>query len=475
MTNFSFKMLGRTPKLLNRWFFRTPGRALEQAYVAALNVKAIEDEHFAGQPIAKGQAEHSVSVQAYFEAERDKYLRIVRVRLAEFKTSRSILDLSQQSAFAQGVFSQSQNKRKSRSSQPNPDEAADIILGKLRFIDELLQRYSRDRGQERSQQRSLKQKQQELSVIPFQSSAFSSYQKPREKSRLLELDQLDSNFFAEENKKPPPEQPDGFADSTSFVPRSIFGTFDRLRRELNPQAEQDLVKSFRSSKTKTIVSLRFILLLILVPLLTHQIAKSFVVGPLVDQLRSEEPEAIFINEAVEEEALTELQYFEEKLKFQGFLPGMPKLTAPEIESRMQAKAEEIAEDYRYQGANSIKNVFADILSVGAFLIVLLASKREIAILKSFIDEIIYGLSDSAKAFIIILFTDMFVGFHSPHGWEVILEGVSRHFGLPENREFNFLFIATFPVILDTVFKYWIFRYLNRISPSAVATYRNMNE
>ncbi|MFM8299381.1 MAG: proton extrusion protein PcxA, partial [Microcystis aeruginosa] len=73
------------------------------------------------------------------------------------------------------------------------------------------------------------------------------------------------------------------------------------------------------------------------------------------------------------------------------------------------------------------------------------------------------------------FTDIFVGFHSPHGWEVILEGLSRHFGLPENRQFNFLFIATFPVILDTVLKYWIFRYLNRISPSAVATYRNMNE
>ena len=103
------------------------------------------------------------------------------------------------------------------------------------------------------------------------------------------------------------------------------------------------------------------------------------------------------------------------------------------------------------------------------------SKREIAVLKSFIDDIVYGLSDSAKAFVIILFTDMFVGFHSPHGWEVILSGVSRHLGLPENHNFIFLFIATFPVILDTVFKYWIFRYLNRISPSAVATYRGMNE
>ncbi len=115
------------------------------------------------------------------------------------------------------------------------------------------------------------------------------------------------------------------------------------------------------------------------------------------------------------------------------------------------------------------------MALFAFTLLLLNSQREIAILKSFIDDLVYGLSDSAKAFIIILFTDVFVGFHSPHGWEVILEGLSRHWGLPENHDFIFLFIATFPVILDTVFKYWIFRYLNRISPSAVATYRNMNE
>ncbi|MGB3571772.1 MAG: proton extrusion protein PcxA, partial [Phormidesmis sp.] len=108
-------------------------------------------------------------------------------------------------------------------------------------------------------------------------------------------------------------------------------------------------------------------------------------------------------------------------------------------------------------------------------LLLTSRKDQVATLKSFIDEIVYGLSDSAKAFIIILLTDTFVGFHSPHGWEVLLEGVADHLGLPANRNFIFLFIATFPVILDTVFKYWIFRYLNRISPSAVATYKTMNE
>jgi hypothetical protein len=70
---------------------------------------------------------------------------------------------------------------------------------------------------------------------------------------------------------------------------------------------------------------------------------------------------------------------------------------------------------------------------------------------------------------------MFVGFHSPHGWEVVLEGIASHLGLPANRNLIFLFIATFPVILDAMFKFWVFRYLSMLSPSAVATYRNMNE
>lgn len=142
---------------------------------------------------------------------------------------------------------------------------------------------------------------------------------------------------------------------------------------------------------------------------------------------------------------------------------------------MELEAAEVYRAFQGRGSDAIKNVFSDLLAVLAFVVILVTSNRQIAILKTFMDELIYGLSDSAKAFIIILFTDMFVGFHSPHGWEVILEGVARHFGLPESRSFIFLFIATFPVILDTVFKYWIFRYLNRISPSAVATYRNMNE
>jgi hypothetical protein len=136
---------------------------------------------------------------------------------------------------------------------------------------------------------------------------------------------------------------------------------------------------------------------------------------------------------------------------------------------------EVAKTHNQESSNALKNIFSDLLSAGVFAWILMVNSESIQILKSFMDELVYGLSDSAKAFVIILFTDVFVGFHSTHGWEVLLEGILKHFGIPENRDFIYLFIAIFPVALDAVFKYWIFRYLSRISPSAVATYRNMNE
>ncbi len=245
------------------------------------------------------------------------------------------------------------------------------------------------------------------------------------------------------------------------LPRSILSTISRLQVELDPNSEQEVIQNFRHAQRRTIISIRFILLLIIVPLLTHQIAKAFVVGPIIDRFRSTEQMQIFLNSEMEEEALLELQRFEEKLKmeeeallelqrfeeklkFENLIIKAPPLLPEQMEIEMRNKAVELAEEFRRESSNSIKNVFADVFSVIAFIWLLVVSKSSIAVIKDFFDHIVYGLSDSAKAFIIILFTDIFVGFHSPHGWEVLLEGVSRHWGLPANRDFIFLFIATFP-------------------------------
>lgn len=422
-------------------YLRTPERSLEEAYKAALQVKSIEDNYFNGDKIALDSTEYSRSIVELFESDLKKHLKTVRMRLTEFKASRFFLN----------EFSQNALKK-----QEIQIPEADFILQRLRFIDEVVGKYNtvdRDTSHEDLLRQS-KLKQSKLakfdSVVAKQNAV----------SDLVE---------------PEPPKADSKIDATGVLPRSILSTISRLQVELNPNSEQDVVQDFRRSQRRTLISVRFLLLLIIIPLLTHQLSKAIIVGPIVDKVRPPEQTQIFLNYEMEEKALVELGAYKEKIIFENFIKEEPILSSEEVNEIVKEKAREIAHEYKMQSGSAIKNVFADIFSVAAFVILLVYSKPSIAILKDFFDHIVYGLSDSAKAFIIILFTDIFVGFHSPHGWEVVLEGISRHWGLPASHDFIYLFIATFPVILDTIFKYWIFRYLNRISPSAVATYHNMNE
>ena len=264
-------------------------------------------------------------------------------------------------------------------------------------------------------------------------------------------------------------------EKTGPIPRSITRTFEKFKKELDPNAESEIIEEFRVSRYQTSASIKYLLLLIVSPILVNQISKSFIFSPFIDYFWNEKNNSIFLNISQEERAFSELQRFEEKIHFEILIGQLPNLSQEAIEKEIKNKAVELAQYYSDESTNAIKNFLSDILSFFTFFYLILNGTRQISVLKSFINELIYGLSDTAKAFLIILFTDVFVGFHSTHGWEVILENGLRHFGLPENRDIIFLFIATFPVLLDTVFKYWIFRYLNQVSPSAVATYHEMNE
>ena len=101
--------------------------------------------------------------------------------------------------------------------------------------------------------------------------------------------------------------------------------------------------------------------------------------------------------------------------------------------------------------------------------------EELVILNSWVQEFLYNLSDTIKAFSILLLTDLCIGFHSPRGWELMIGSVYKDFGFAHNDQIISGLVSTFPVILDTIFKYLIFHYLNRVSPSLVVIYHSMNE
>nr|YP_010483444.1 envelope membrane protein [Corydalis pinnata]UVV35504.1 envelope membrane protein [Corydalis pinnata] len=101
--------------------------------------------------------------------------------------------------------------------------------------------------------------------------------------------------------------------------------------------------------------------------------------------------------------------------------------------------------------------------------------EELIILNFWVQEFLYNLSDTIKAFSIILLTDLCIGFHSPHGWELMIGSVYKDFGFDHNDHILAVLVSTFPVIIDTILKYWIFHYLNSVSPSLVVIYHSMND
>ncbi|MEM8807338.1 MAG: proton extrusion protein PcxA, partial [Cyanobacteria bacterium P01_G01_bin.38] len=372
-----------------QWLTKTPERALDQAYEAALNIKKIEDDYFGGEPITPGYGNYGESTYSYFQGEVKKYLMVIKMRMTEFRTSGTVFRIDNSRQMDVEI-----------SEHVDEDYSLDLIdrpaifFKKLRFIDDILERYDA----------SLEPVGAIAKTSPLSLATGSPGQGDTDPRRAQRTNQSEP----ESNQK----KREGLADASGVLPRSILRTVDRVKQDLDPKAEAQVVRDFRSSQGKTKVALRFVLLLVIVPLLTQQLSKNLIVGPIVDQVRETTQAEVFLNDEMEEEALHELQQFEEKLRFEVLIGKVAPIGELKIEEQVRDRAFEIEEDYRERSSSSVKNVFADIFAALSFGVLLTICKRQVATLKAFMDEIVYGLSDSAKAFIIILFTDMFVGFHS---------------------------------------------------------------
>ncbi|MFM2061510.1 MAG: hypothetical protein RLZZ507_1180 [Cyanobacteriota bacterium] len=395
----------------NNWFFNTPARAILEAYQAAQEIKNIEIEQFCGQKISPDSGNYSENVMAFWQGNLNRNLAIIKVRLAEFQLGLTFANNSDPS-----------------------------LLEKLKFIDEVISKYNTE---------------VEPNIEPLNINT----QPVENQSNVVDRDIVEPSN----------------TQKLGFFPSSIGRTFKVITKEFRPKAEEEFVINYRISRNRTRRAIKFLLLLIIVPLLSQHFSKELLVRPLLKNFILENNTHFFLNSEMEEKALNELNKFEKELQFQKLLHQAPELSSEEIEAKIKTKALEIAEEFRYKSSSAVSNVFADVISLISFAMVIVFSQKDIVFVQSLLDKIVYGLSDSAKAFLIILLTDIFVGFHSPHGWEILLEGLAVHLGLPANRNTIFLFIATFPVILNTIFKYWIFRYLSRLSPSALATLKEMDE
>ncbi len=441
-----------------RWVANTPVRAVEEAYKAAIEIKKMEDEYFGGKEISDltGYSENTYSL---FLTQLRKCLFTIDLRLAEYKVSSNLpYLLSNPIDQPLKPLSNDDLSRDFRTNKPS-------VLQQLALIDFILARYRLQPQQISNQDRSNPQ---------------------AELVKLLDVDTLDRKNESDNHHKFTLFGGDQKIDvdtsqvvpiEKSILPGSFVRAVDRIRRNLTSSYnsyEQDVVGELRQSRKRTNIAIRYILVLVALTVLSQQVSKIAIYSPLVDRWNVGRKIDTQFNPEFEDEALEKFRIAKEKIEFER-LVGITQMSPQESEASLKEEAINITEYYKGSSLEGVKNLFADITAVFVFYFILVMGRKQVQLVKEFIDETVYSLNDNAKAFILIATTDIFVGYHSSDGWDALLSSILRHFGLPDNRVLILTFIATVPVFLDALFKFWVFQYLRRSSPATATIYKDMNE
>lgn len=507
---------------INQQVNQTSLKALEEAYQGARAIKEIEEQHFGGSAIMI-QPSMGKTVTDYFRIQLDRQLlrirsNLLRFRITGFLVNRQFLNQTTTSVeLAEGVGSTQRVPRAEAFSSEV------VILEKLAFIESVISKY-----------RALNDLFGE--AIPDQDA--DTMQTIVPEALEPENPNVPKTSVTQEPGAPPAalNQPAKTVvvkvnpvDPKRIELTSLFGGAARIRKEFSAKYEQEVVKELRVRRAQNRMAIRWLAILLLFPILVQVLTKNLVFDPLLGNYFDHNPTKVELNAEIEAEFLHEFTDYREALEVKHLLAkaiveeeqrehkkykNSPKeeqaLAAAlfgelpqdllkdtlsvqpgkfrsllitsgwtEVEEELQERAleEKALELWREAGnkqLDGIKNVLADMTALLAFVGLVYVGRQRLTTVKNFSNRAFLSLNDPTKVFMFILLTDMFVGFHSAEGWEVILEGVIHHFSLPESKVFINGFIATVPVIIDACIKFWIFSYLTRYSPSTSAIYERMN-
>ncbi len=513
---------------MSRWIDRSAQTALEEAYQGALTIRAIEEQHFGGNLIM-AQPDHGKTVTDYFRTQLDRQL--LRVRSSLFKFRLLSLFVSSQ-AFAAGNLAElpaNPSSPQLRNSSPLEID----ILDKLAFIESVVGSYRQFNdlaglfSDSLPQNREQSQETRSLQAQPDDPTAHDEVTTTTEVGLVPDPGVI-TRFGQAKPMKTVVSQTKSVKSKPPEVMR-LFGGAGKIGKELNPDYEQEVIKELRVRRSQNRMAVRWLLILLLVPLLVQTVTKHLVLGPVFGSYFDRNPIRVELSQEVEEEFLQEFTAYREELEIKRLLaksaiqeeqqrqqpaessdspaeevlakaifgrtsdamqdmlsmqpgrfsslisrPGWTEVQAELEEEALQEKAVELWREARQKQLNGLRNVIADSAALVVFLGLLFFGGEKTMAIQGFANRAFLGLNDPSKVFLFILITDMFVGFHSAEGWDVILESLAQHFGLPENQAAIKGFIATVPVIIDSCIKFWIFSYLTRYSPSTSAIYERMN-
>lgn len=264
-------------------------------------------------------------------------------------------------------------------------------------------------------------------------------------------------------------------ESISLVPRSVTRTLSRFKAELTNRSSLLVHNDFDLAKNQASVSLRYVGFFFLLPFSLRVALENWFLEPWIRGWWNILQIQVYLNPFQEEKALRQLREVEALIWLDDMICNLADTQLHNFDVDARDESTRLAMMYDEPNIQLLLQLATDTISVAIPFLVIILGRKRLAVSNSRIQESFYSLNDTMKAFSILLLTDLCLGFHSPHGWEILVESFFEHFGLTPDKYVIPRFVSTFPVILDTPFKYWIFRHLNRTSPSIVATYHTMSE
>nr|WKF51036.1 chloroplast envelope membrane protein [Iris tuberosa] len=183
----------------------------------------------------------------------------------------------------------------------------------------------------------------------------------------------------------------------------------------------------------------------------------------------------FLNDIQEKNVLEKFLELKELLLLNEMIKEYPETHIQKLPIEIHKETVQLVKTHNEYHLHIILHFSTNIICFTILSGYFILGNEELVILNSWVQEFLYNLSDTIKAFSILLVTDLWIGFHSTHGWELMIGSIYNDFGLAHNDQIISGLVSTFPVILDTIVKYLIFHFLNRVSPSLVVIYHSMNE
>ncbi|KAF3787896.1 Chloroplast envelope membrane protein [Nymphaea thermarum] len=245
---------------------------------------------------------------------------------------------------------------------------------------------------------------------------------------------------------------------------------------LGKDVEDEILYEDRVFRYASGASAKFLAILVIIPWALDFVVHDYILMPFLDRYVKTVPlaaELLDVRKSQKLEMIKTLKVEKARYRFESEIGKSPPLSDDELWWELRHKALELRDEYRIENRKACANIWSDmVFGLGVFFI-LYFNQSKVTLMKFTGYKILRNISDTGKAFLIILITDIFLGYHSESGWQTLIEIIFEHYGLEVDQAAITIFVSFVPVVIDACVKLWLFKFLPRFSPNVANIFREM--